>query len=356
MPADEGAAAPPAGLAAVHTRTVTGRPAGNTVLTLKETVVTFTYDPQVAEALAPLAVEVAKTTPPPVGDVTTRRAMLESFFQYGDTAQPFPDDVKLTDHELTTADGATIRLRWYARADAPAEPGPAALYLHAGGMIAGNIDLFDGTAARYVAASGTPMLAVDYRLAPEHPHPTPVEDAYAALVWLHEHAAELGVDPARVAVFGDSAGGGIAAAVAITARDRGGPAIAEQILVMPMLDDRTATPDPDVAPFAIWTWDDNRTGWHALLGEAAGGPDTPAHAAPARVADPHGLPPAYIEVGQLDIFRDEALTYALRLGQAGVDVEFHLHAGVPHEFDFIAFDTDVARRAVADRVRVLTGV
>jgi acetyl esterase/lipase len=316
--------------------------------------VSFTLDPEVAEAFAPFA--EAGSTPPPVGDVATRRAVLEAVFRYGDTAQPFPDDVMITDHELTTADGATIRIRWYVRKDASGEPGPALLYMHGGGMIVGDIDMFDGLVSRYVSASGTPILSVDYRLAPEHPHPAPVEDVYAALVWLHEHAVELGVDPARIGVFGDSAGGGLAAAVSILARDRGGPAIAKQILVMPMLDDRTVTPDPQLAPFAVWTWDDNRTGWEALLGTAAGGPDAPAHAAPARVADPAGLPPAYIEVGQLDIFRDEDLTYALRLGKAGVPVEFHLHPGVPHEFDFIAFSSAAARRVIADRVRALASL
>ncbi len=315
----------------------------------------FTLDPEVAEALAPFAAPTG-STPPPVGDVATRRAALEGIFRYADTAQPFPGDVTITDRELATADGATIRLRWHARKDAPAEPGPAALYLHGGGMIAGQAGLFDGLASRYVSASGTPILSADYRLAPEHPYPVPVEDAYAALVWLHEHAADLGVDPARIGVFGDSAGGGLAAAVSILARDRKGPAITRQILVMPMLDDRTLTPDPQLAPFAVWSWDDNRTGWLALLGDAAGGPDTPAYAAPARVADPAGLPPAYIEVGQLDIFRDEDLTYALRLGQAGVPVEFHLHPGVPHEFDFIAFTSAAARRVIADRVRVLASL
>jgi acetyl esterase/lipase len=316
----------------------------------------FALDPEVAEALAPFAAAAANSAPPPVGDVAARRATLEGVFRYGDTAQPVPDDVASTDHELTTGDGARIRLRWYARKDAPAEPGPAALYLHGGGMIVGHIGLFDGLVSRYVSASGTPILSVDYRLAPEHPHPVPVEDVYAALVWLHEHTAALGVDPARIAVFGDSAGGGLAAAVSILARDRNGPAIAKQILVMPMLDDRTLTPDPHIAPFAVWSWDDNRTGWQALLGDAAGGPDTPAYAAPARVADPAGLPPAYIDVGQLDIFRDEDLTYALRLGRAGVPVELHLHPGVPHEFDFIAFGAAAARRVNADRVRVLASL
>lgn len=125
---------------------------------------------------------------------------------------------------------------------------------------------------------------------------------------------------------------------------------------MPMLEDRTVTPDPQLAPCAGWTWDDNRTSWQALPGDAVGGPDAPASAAPARVGDPAGLPPAYIEVGQSDIFRDEALTYALRLGQAGVPVEFHLHPSVPHEFDFIDLNTTIARRVIADRVCTLTSL
>jgi acetyl esterase/lipase len=196
------------------------------------------------------------------------------------------------------------------------------------------------------------MLAVDYRLAPEHPHPVPVEDAYLGLRWLHEHAAELGVDPARIAVMGDSAGGGLAAAVALLARDRHGPALARQILVFPMLDDRTA-PDPELAPFATWGYEDNLTAWTALLGEQVGGPGVSPYAAPARAADLAGLPPAYVEVGQLDVFRDEDLAYAQRLSAAGVDVEFHLHPGAPHEFDTYGWDTAVARRALADRHRVL---
>jgi acetyl esterase/lipase len=199
------------------------------------------------------------------------------------------------------------------------------------------------------------MLSVDYRLAPEHPHPIPVEDAYTGLLWLVEHAAELGVDPARIAVMGDSAGGGLAAAVAILSRDRGGPAIARQILLYPMLDDRT-TPDSHIAPFAGWTYDDNATGWQALLGDRAGGPDVDAAAAPARTTDATGLPPAYIEVGQLDVFRDEDVHYALTLSRAGVPVELHLHPGVPHEYDALAPDADVSRRARADRLRVLTSL
>jgi len=311
-------------------------------------------DPEVAEALAPLAAASAAETPPPVGDVATRRALLESMFAHVGALQPMPADVDTRDFHATTHDGAQILLRWYAKHGAA--PGPAVLFLHAGGMISGSVELFDGMVARYVSASGVPMLSVDYRRAPEHPHPTPIEDAYAGLQWLHAHAAELGVRPDRIAVMGDSSGGGLAAALAILARDRGGPAIARQILIMPMIDDRTTTPDPHVAPFALWSYDDNNTGWHALLGDAAGGPGIPAHAAPARLDDATGLPPAYVEVGQLDIFRDDDSAYATKLSLAGVPVEFHLHAGVPHEFDFFAFESGIARRAMADRIRVLRSV
>jgi acetyl esterase/lipase len=309
----------------------------------------FTLDPEVAEALAPMA--GTATSLPEVGDVEGRRAFWEPVIGAAGAAQPMPDDVTTTDHHTTTSDGVQLTLRWYAREGAA--PGPAVLFFHGGGYIFGHIDLFDGPVARYVSASGVPMLSVEYRRAPEHPHPIPIEDAYVALVWLVEHASDLGVDPERIGVMGDSAGGGLAAALTILARQRGGPKIARQILVMPMLDDRTTTPDPHLAPFALWTYDDSVTGWRALLGEAVGGPDVPPTAAPARIEDASGLPPAYIEVGQLDVFRDEDTAYATKLSRAGVPVEFHLHPGVPHEFDSIAFGSDVARRAVADRVRVL---
>jgi acetyl esterase/lipase len=220
-------------------------------------------------------------------------------------------------------------------------------------MIVGNFGLFDAPLSRYVSASGVPMLSVDYRVAPEHAHPVPVEDSYAGLWWLSDDADELGVDLARIAVMGDSAGGGLAAAVALLARDRSGPVVARQILLYPMLDDRNTTPDPEIVPFAGWRYDDNATGWGALLGNAVGGPEVSTYAAPARATDLSGLPAAYIEVGQLDIFRDEDLEYARRLSLAGVPVEFHLYPGVPHEFDAIAFDSDVAQPARAGLIRVL---
>ncbi|HEX6343594.1 alpha/beta hydrolase [Umezawaea sp.] len=314
----------------------------------------LSLDPEIARALAPMAGAMAEAVPPAVGDVAARRALWEPIIGAAGTAQPIPADVTRGDHRVTTDDGARITVRWYAKEGAA--PGPAVLFFHGGGYIFGHVDLFDGPVSRYVSASGVPMLSVEYRRAPEHPFPTPLEDAYAALRWLHERAPEWGLDRDRIGVMGDSAGGGIAAALSILARDRGGPGIARQILVMPMLDDRTTTPDPHIEPYLLWSYDDSRTAWPALLGEAAGGPDVPATAAPARIADATGLPPAYIEVGQLDVFRDEDLAYATTLSRAGVPVEFHLHPGAPHEFDSIAFTSDVARRAVADRVRVLRSI
>jgi acetyl esterase/lipase len=213
--------------------------------------------------------------------------------------------------------------------------------------------LYDVAVRQYVAEAGVPMLVVDYRIAPEHPHPTPVEDCYAALVWLADHASTLGIDPARLAVMGDSAGGGLAAGVCLLARDRGGPAIAQQLLIYPMLDDRTVTPDPQLLPFLTWTYDDNVTGWGALLGESAGTDVVSPYAAPARATDVSGLPDTYIDVGDLDIFRDEDITYARRLSDAGVPTELHLHSGCPHSFEALARAADVSRRAIADRVRRL---
>jgi acetyl esterase/lipase len=314
----------------------------------------FTLDPEVAKALEPMAAAMADAVPPAVGDVDSRRAVLDVFMALTEAAQTMPTDVKTTDFHATAVDGADILLRWYAKDGGAA--GPAVLYLHGGGMIGGSVAVYDGLISRYVSSSGVAMLAVDYRLAPEHPYPTPVEDCYIGLQWLAEHAAELEVDAARIAVMGDSAGGGLAAATALLARERGGPDLAHQILIYPMLDDRNTSPDPELVPFAVWTYDDNITGWGALLGENIGGADVTAYAAPARATDLSDLPPCYIEVGQLDIFRDESLTYARRLSDAGVNVEFHLLPGVPHGFEAYAHATDIARRSVTDRLRVLNTI
>jgi acetyl esterase/lipase len=267
-----------------------------------------------------------------------------------DSLLPERAEVVRSDHTIASYDGAEILVRWYDPAPDRAV-GPAVVYLHGGGMIMGSVAGYDRLVAGYAAGSGVPFLSVDYRVAPEHPHPTPVEDSYAALPWLLDHTDELRVDPARVAVMGDSGGGGLAAGVALMARDRG-VALAKQVLVYPMLDDRTTMPDPELAPFAAWSFDDNYTGWHALLGEAVGGPDVPEYAAPARAVDVSGLAPTYVDTGDLDIFCAESVEYARRIGATGTNVELHVHPGCPHGFDRIP-GLPVAERAFADRFRVL---
>ena len=310
----------------------------------------FRYDPELEVILAPLMEAAAQNDPP--GERSWMNVREEGEFGLAmlrDMSPPVPD-VSTTDYEVAAADGASVRLRWYVKDET--ECASAVVYLHGGGMVLGNIDLYDAFVARYVSETGVPMLAVDYRVAPEYPHPTPVEDCFAGLAWLHEHVGELHVDPDRVAVMGDSAGGGLAAGVALLARDRG-VSLARQILVYPMLDDRNTTPDPELVPFAAWTYESNRIGWSALLGESVGGDTVPGAAAPAREQDLAEVAPAYIEVGELDIFRDEDIAYARRLAAAGVSAELHVHAGAPHGFDRIAPDSGVGRRSMADRVRVL---
>jgi acetyl esterase/lipase len=202
----------------------------------------------------------------------------------------------------------------------------------------------------YVAETGVPMLVVDYRVAPEHPDLRPVGDCYAAVRRLADNAATLDISPDRITVMGDSAGGGLAAGVTLLARDRGGPAIAQQIRIYPMPDDRTTAPDPALVPFLTWTYD-NVTGWGALLG--AGPQHASPYAVPARAQDLTNLPPTFIDVGDLDIFRDEDIAYAQRLIEAGVSTELHLYPGRPHAFEVLAPDAAVSRLAIAARVRRL---
>lgn len=308
-------------------------------------------DPQVLAALLALRDDDAPP-PPAVGDVATRRSNAGHMFKRVLASRPPVPGVETTEFSLNH-DGSTIGLRWYRRAGTD-QPGSAVLYLHGGGMIfdwAHLGALYDAAVRGYVAASGVPMLVVDYRVAPEFPHPIPLQDCYAALRWLREHADELGVDASRLAVMGDSAGGGLAAGVGLLARDRGGPGIAAQLLIYPMLDDRTCA-DGAFPPLLTWSYDDNATGWGALLG--GGAPD--GYAAPARADDLTGLPPTYIDVGGLDIFAEEDVAFAHRLLAAAVPVELHVYPGCPHAFDLLAPDADVSQRVIAHRVRYLTSL
>lgn len=291
--------------------------------------------------------------PPPIiprGDWKKLRGTTEAMMSMAVSIMPIPPGIITTDYSVISVDGATIRLRWFVKEGSA--PGSAAIYVHGGGIIMCNLDLYTPIYMNYVAASGVPILGVDFRNAPDVPGSMLAEDNFAALTWLIEHAGELGVDPARIALMGESGGGGIAAGTTILARDRG-VKVAAQILICPMLDDRNVEPDPFLAPFASWSYDSNYTAWTAVLGEAGGSAGVSPLVAPARLTDCAGLPPTYIDTNELDIFRDEDMAYAMKLLDAGIHVDFHLYPGVPHGWEGIMPDSELAQRAMSNRLAAL---
>lgn len=291
---------------------------------------------------------------PELHDVKAIRSNLSVFVDEVLKKRSIPTDVGRTKIELPVGDGTIIGLHHFVKKDAQAGPQPAVVFCHGGGMIALDVESFNGVYYNQVSTTGVQIFAVDYRYAPEYPHPTPTEDCYAALTWLHKHAVEYNVDLKRVAIQGDSGGGGIAAGVALMARDRAmTPPLAKQILLYPMLDDRNVVADERVLPFASWNWVSNITGWTALLGEQIGKDTVSQYAAPARAKDLAGLPSTYIDVGNLDIFLDESVAYVAKLAAARVEVEFHLYPGLPHAFEHMSPDASFARQALDNRYRAI---
>jgi acetyl esterase/lipase len=229
---------------------------------------------------------------------------------------------------------------------------PALYWIHGGGFVLGDVEGDLAAPAAFAAELGAVVVSVEYRLAPEHPFPAPVEDCYAGLVWTAGHAAELGFDPARLAVGGLSAGAGLAAAVALLARDRGGPALCYQILDIPEIDDRLSTPSmKQFTDTPLWNHPNAIISWQAYLGPDAG--ETSPYAAPARATDLSGLPPAYVVTGEFDPLRDEGLEYAQRLMQAGVATELHHYPGTFHGAVGAGAGTAIATRMVNDRLAAL---
>lgn len=225
-------------------------------------------------------------------------------------------------------------------------PLPAIFYIHGGGMYAGDRRTGLDTIVAWIDRIPMVVVSVEYRLAPEHPHPAPVEDCYAGLVWTAGEAVELGIDPNRILVVGSSAGGGLAAGVVLLARDRGGPVIAGQMLGYPMLDDRNNSASGfQMDGVGIWDRAANATGWQALLGDRCGGPDVSHYAAPARATHLGNLPATFIDVGSAETFRDEAVRYAERIWRAGGRAELHVWPGGFHAFDGIVPDAVLSRDA-----------
>ncbi|WP_298287294.1 alpha/beta hydrolase [Novosphingobium sp.] len=246
-----------------------------------------------------------------------------------------PEGVTLEERSTRAAEGHEIALIVSRPTQLAAAPRPAVLHIHGGGYIIGSAALMNGSNMQLARDADCVVVSVDYRLAPETTHPGPVEDCYAALKWLHESASELGIDPERIAVMGESAGGGLAAALALLARDRNEFRIVHQNLIYPMIDDRTCL-QADTHPFTgefIWTQGANHFGWSALLGHEPGRDGVSPYAAPARAEDLAGLPSTFISVGALDLFLEEDIEYARRLTRAGVPTELHVYPGAFHGFD-----------------------
>jgi acetyl esterase len=232
----------------------------------------------------------------------------------------------------------------------------AVLHLHGGGMVVGSADRAVADKPQLALEHGCVVVSVDYRLAPETPFPGPQEDNYAALVWLAQNAATLGVDPQRIVVLGESAGGGLAASLALMTRDRGGPALAGQVLIYPMLDWRTGGPeDPyrnrHTGEF-VWTREKNRFGWEALRGDYQPADSRKAWFSPALAEDLADVAPAYLSTGALDLFLDEDLDYARRLIDCGVPTELHVYPGAIHGFEMVP-GTSLAEQAAMDLRRGL---
>jgi acetyl esterase len=267
-----------------------------------------------------------------------------------------------TDERVVVADrsipgiepGSEIPVRVYTPVEAGDGAAPALVFFHGGAFVLGDRYTEELRCLRYAAEAGCVVVSVDYRLAPEHPFPAAVDDCYAGLEWTVSHAPELGVDPARIGGGGSSAGGALAAAVALMARDRGGPSLVVQILNYPVIDDRMRTASMrsfDTTP--MWTSGATADMWQYYLGDPDRRGDVSVYAAPVRATDLSGLPPAYVLTAELDPLRDEGIEYAAGLMQAGVSTELHTVAGACHGFDIIAAQGTLGQRAIEEQVRAL---
>jgi acetyl esterase/lipase len=289
------------------------------------------YDPELGAALpeilkilqlaadpdAPLSEESAGALLPPTDEALAR----EGRFNVEERSIPGP------------ADSPEISLLILRPVDTTV-PTPAIYHVHGGGMISGNNRMGIDSVMPWAEEFGAAVVSVEYRLAPGTPHPAPVEDCYAGLLWVAEHAKDLGIDPARIVIAGASAGGGLAAATALLSRDRHGPDLAAQVLMCPMLDDRNNTVSAiQLTGLGVWDSAANAMGWTALLGAARGTAEVSQYAAPARATDLSALPPTFVDVGSAETFRDEAAAYAGEIWRAGGQCELHVWAGGFHGYD-----------------------
>lgn len=311
------------------------------------------YDPEFAK-LAGSGLQ-AQSIVLPVHDVKARRDRMDAFM--AGTRPSLPSDVEQTIFHARTSDDYELPI-YYLRKKGPAAEGAstaAVLHIHGGGYIGVSAEDSTPAIAGYVSASGVPMFSVDYRLSPEHPFPVPLEDCWVALLWLQSQAEKFQIDTKRIAIMGESAGGGLGAGLAQLTRDRGfSPPLAKQILIYPMLDDRTLSDHTD--GLAIFAVNDVITGWAAYLGADYGTDKVSPYAAAARITDVRGLPPLYLDVGQLDMFVHEDVAFMQKFVAANAPLEFHLYSGVPHAFQRFAPTSKVAQQAFANRLGAMTSI
>ncbi|KAF4993160.1 hypothetical protein FGRMN_6645 [Fusarium graminum] len=296
------------------------------------------YDPEYLKAIEPL---LGGPKPEPAKTVLEIRENTNAVIRRVIGASSYPSNVAETVYTIKTYDGAEIEVTRFATKETLAsnKRTPAVIYFHGGAYVACSVQLFARQIAGFANRYQLPFFAVSYRLAPEHPAPAGVEDGYAAVQYLIKSASELNIDPTKIILYGDSAGGGIAAGVALMARDRSlQPPIAKQLLVYPMLDDRYHVEKSNpVLELMVWGPDAAKLVWDSYASKVRDGGDEQAvsYAIPARATSLKGLPSTYIDVGSLDLFRDDNLGYAKRLLDDNVEVEFHLWPGLPHGFDGI---------------------
>jgi len=305
--------------------------------------VAYDFDPELASVVALL----------PAGgldDVDAARAMIESLVASVGAVDDSALDIE--DHRVPGHEGAPdVTVRTY-RPRRAGTASPAVLYLHGGGFVTGSVAVEHGGAVALAENLGAVIASVEYRLAPEHPFPAALHDCYAALVWLQRTAGAQGIDPDRIAVYGQSAGGGLAAALALFARDHGGPALCFQFLGIPVLDDRLDSPSMRTfVDTPLWDRSKAHLSWKYYLGEPRPAV-VPAYAAPARAADLSGLPPAYVSTMEFDPLRDEGIDYASALLAAGVPTELHSYPGTFHGSSLLT-TAAVSRRMQAEQTAVL---
>jgi len=310
----------------------------------------FDITPYVHPQLRPMAESMRRYANAPPFSMQTLAARRKQMFAFPPKAQP-----GWVERTIPGAKGAPDVRIYVVNGGAGGAPRPAILQIHGGGFILGDARSAIRGCQDLASALDCVVVTVDYRLAPETRFPGSLEDNYAGLKWLYGHAEELGVDRSRIAVMGESAGGGHAAMLAIAARDRGEIPLVFQALIYPMLDDRTGS-TRKVPPYLgalIWKPDDNRFGWTALMGVPAGSRTVPYGAVPARIENLKGLPPAFIGVGSIDLFVDEDIDYARRLIDAGVPAELNVVPGAFHGFDVAAAKAPIVKQFNAAAIAAL---